>query len=168
MPVPAYRILCIVYSDVVGSTPAGVDARRAGRDLAHSARQERLLAVWCDGLQASGALFIKTLGDGVLATFADTRIALISVVKIMRGLASDSELCDIAMRVGLHVGTVVVQPDGDIQGSEAGLGQRVMACAAPGEILLSDDCAVQLRRYLPADFALEDRGERHLKGFDAP
>jgi class 3 adenylate cyclase len=62
------------------------------------------------------------------------------------------------IRAGLHTGEVELR-DGDVGGIAVHIGARVMAAAAPGEILVS-----RTVRDLIAGIRLEDRGRHQLKG----
>jgi class 3 adenylate cyclase len=66
------------------------------------------------------------------------------------------------VRIGVHVGEVEVVGD-DIRGVTVHEAARIMAAAAPGEIIVSE-----LTRMLAgaAGLAFEDRGTRELKGLE--
>lgn len=168
VPLRPTRTLCIVYGDLVGSTPLSVKAEREGRRDDHESRVEGLIALWRETLFAGGGEFFKGQGDGFLATFSDARTALDAVVAARYRVESLKELRTLPMRIGLHVGAVRVAEDSDIGGAEAALAHRVMSCAEGSETLLSEACAVQLMPYLPAEHRLQDAGERRLRGFDTP
>jgi predicted ATPase/class 3 adenylate cyclase/tetratricopeptide (TPR) repeat protein len=164
---PAERVqnLTLLYADVAGSTAAGVDARRAGCDGALAAEREAWLDRWCGLLREFQCGLFKPLGDGFLATFVDPLTALRAVeagVSHARAAHADPPL-----RIGLHVGVCSVDRDGDVQGPDASLAFRVMTAAAPGQILVSDAFAAQVRPYLSVQ-RLHDLGERALKGVDCP
>jgi class 3 adenylate cyclase len=48
------------------------------------------------------------------------------------------------LRVGLHLGDVVVQPDGDLLGDGVNIAARLEAIAEPGGICLSEDAYRQV------------------------
>ncbi len=162
------EMLCILYCDVVSSTASAVAARQKGLEAAHNAVFLRFMALWRDTLEGAGATFIKSIGDGFLATFRDPQSAIQAVVEVRRRLDADPDCKAIPLRVGLHVGMVSVQPDGDILGPEAALGKRVTNLAYPGHVLVSDAFAGQMRLSLSPDYRLHDLGESLLQGFDRP
>jgi DNA-binding NarL/FixJ family response regulator/class 3 adenylate cyclase len=159
---------CILFCDLVRSTPQSVRARQTGEEAAFNDRLVRFAALWSAALVANGAAFIKPLGDGLLATFTDPLSALKAVTQAWESLRSDSLCAGLPMRVGLHVGTVSVLPDGDILGADAALGERVMKEARAEQVLISEACAAPVRPYLPPGYKLHDLGERPLQGFDTP
>ncbi len=64
------------------------------------------------------------------------------------------------IRAGLHTGEIEVLPS-DIAGIAVHIGSRVLAAAAPGELLVSATVPMLVAG---AGFEFEDRGERELKG----
>jgi predicted ATPase/class 3 adenylate cyclase len=162
------EMLCILYCDIVSSTAMGVEARQEGAEATYNETIRRFVALWREALEAAGAAFVKPMGDGVLATFRDPRNAVMAAVTARESLDADPLCRGIRMRVGLHIGSVSVQSDGDILGPDAALGERIMAQAQAGHILVSEACATQVRLCLPADYRLHDLGESALKGFDRP
>jgi class 3 adenylate cyclase/energy-coupling factor transporter ATP-binding protein EcfA2 len=121
----------------------------------------------------------KLMGDGVLAYFGwprahedDARRAVAAALAIVDAVARlPSPAGDqLACRIGIATGLVVV---GDLVGEGAAqehavvgatpnLAARLQEAAGPGEVMIADST----RRLLGADFALEDIGERRLKGHE--
>lgn len=161
------EIRCIVFSDIVNSTLHSVAARQGGYDQAHNAEIQQHIALWREALQAFGLEFFKPLGDGMLATFADPLAALQAVNQALTILGNDPIGKKFAVRVGIHIGAVTVQSDGDVLGADANLAARVMNEAGAGEIFVSDAFASLVKPYL-RDHRFHDLGERDLKGFDKP
>ncbi len=162
------EVLCILYVDIVGSTPSSVSARRSGDEAAHQQRTGRFIEIWRSSLDKGSASFLKGTGDGLIATFKDPLSALRAVVSARRLQEEDSLASSVPAHVGVHVGTVAILPDGDISGPDAALGHRIASCARSGEVLVSDSCASLVRPYLPPEYRLESLGERRLRGFDSP
>jgi non-specific serine/threonine protein kinase len=162
------EMLCILHSDIVSSTPESVRARRSGEEAARSDRLQRFLDRCHGCLEAGGATFLKTLGDGLLATFPDPVDALRAALEAHRALQEETGFRDLPLRVGLHAGTVSVQGDGDILGADAALAERVMQAARPGEIVVSEAFAALVRPYLSSGQTLADQGAQRLKGFAEP
>jgi predicted ATPase/class 3 adenylate cyclase len=161
------EIRCIVFSDIVNSTLQSVAARQGGYEQSHNADVHLHIDLWREAVQTFGAEFFKPLGDGMLATFADPMSALLAVNHALTLLSNDPIGKKFAIRVGLHVGAVTVESDGDVLGADANLAARVMDAARAGEILVSDAYASLVKPYL-RDHRLHDLGERDLKGFDTP
>jgi adenylate cyclase len=106
--------------------------------------------------------------DGFLASFASAHAALHSAVELQRtftghapvdGQAGDRR--DLAVRVGLHSGFVIANPD-QLLGRNVVLASRIAGQAKGGEILVSST----LKQYTEGDpsFRFEPRGEHHFKG----
>ncbi|HZO86742.1 MAG TPA: AAA family ATPase [Chthonomonadaceae bacterium] len=162
------EMLCILFSDIVSSTPPWVKARREGQDAAYNADLYRSLCLWREALRVAGASFLKSTGDGVMAVFGDPHAALQALVQGRRALSADAFGKTVSLRVGLHIGAVSRLPDGDIAGPDAALGARIMEAAQGGQILVSESWASQIKPYLPAEYRLHDLGEARLRGFDTP
>ena len=70
----------------------------------------------------------------------------------------------LAVRVGVHTGEVE-RAGTDVRGIAVHLAARVAAAAEPGEVLVT---ATTHDIVAGSGLAFGDRGERALKGFDAP
>jgi class 3 adenylate cyclase len=100
---------------------------------------------------------IKTIGDGVLATFDGPARAIRCAAAIRE--AARSQL-DLVVRAALHTGEVEMIGS-DVGGIGVHIAARVLACAAPGEILVSSTVKDLV---VGSGIAFEDRGERELRG----
>jgi TolB-like protein/Flp pilus assembly protein TadD len=67
----------------------------------------------------------------------------------------------IEFRVGIHLGDVVEESDGDLMGDGVNIAARLESLADPGGICLSEDAYRQVRDRLKEDFT--DLGEKELK-----
>jgi class 3 adenylate cyclase len=149
----ANRVLAtVLFTDIVDSTRRAVDLgdQRWERVLAaHEAANRRLLDRW------SGRE-VKTLGDGLLATF-DAPARAVRCAIAMRDAARDLGL---EIRAGIHTGEIERRGD-DIAGLGVHIAARVLALAGSGEILASSTV-----RELAAGSGIGfvDRGMRALKG----
>jgi adenylate cyclase len=74
------------------------------------------------------------------------------------GVAEDRR---IEFRVGVHVGDIVEESDGDLMGDGVNIAARLEGIAKPGEICLSEDAYRQVRDKVNDEFA--DLGEQSLK-----
>jgi class 3 adenylate cyclase len=102
------------------------------------------------------ARFVKTTGDGVLATFDGPGRAIRCAVALseeLRGLGVNT-------RAGLRTGEVELR-NGDVSGIGVHIAARVLAAADPGEILVSRTVRDLL---VGSDVTLDDRGTHPLKG----
>lgn len=152
------RILAtVMFTDIVDSTKrASAMGDRAWRDLldAQNAVLRRELARF-RGRE------VKTLGDGMLATFDGPARAIrcaLEMIDAVRPLG-------IEIRVGLHTGEVEVvdgaQPGGDVAGIAVHIAARVGALAGSSEVLVSGTVKDLVAG---SGIAFDERGEHVLKG----
>jgi class 3 adenylate cyclase len=156
-PVPAVEagdraLATVLFTDIVGSTEHArqVGDRRWGELLDLHDRLARDLVG-----QLQGRL-VKSTGDGVLALFD----------RPGRGIRCATALRDrlrgtgMEIRAGVHTGEVQLRGD-DVGGIGVHFAARVMAAAAPGEVLVSGTVHDLVAG---SDYVLEDRGAHALKG----
>ena len=72
----------------------------------------------------------------------------------------------IEFRIGVHLGDVVEESDGDLMGDGVNVAARLEGIASPGAICLSEDAYRQVRARL--DLAVSDLGETQLKNIAEP
>ncbi len=101
---------------------------------------------------------VKTLGDGLLATFDGPTRA----VRCASEIRARARALGLDMRLGVHTGECVLK-ENDIEGIAVHIASRIQAKATPGEILTSSTV-----RDLSAGSGLRfvDRGLRSMKGVD--
>ena len=150
---PSNRVLStVLFTDIVGST---VRAAALGDEAwttalaAHNRVVERHVA-------GSRGVVVKFTGDGALATFDGPARAIICACAI-RDAVEDLGL---TIRAGLHTGEVEMA-DGDVHGIAVHIAARIMALAAPGEVLVS---GVIPPLVLGSRITFTDRGDQELKG----
>jgi class 3 adenylate cyclase len=104
---------------------------------------------------------VRSERDGFLATFNSSHAGLHAAIELQRAFAIDADGEPLALRVGLHSGFVLGDPD-QLLGRNVVLASRIAAMAEGGEILVS----AAVRQYTQADPTLRfaDRGEHHFKG----
>jgi class 3 adenylate cyclase len=149
---PGRVLAAILFADIVGSTEQAVRlGDRRWRELLqdHDAMVRRQL----DRFRRQ---FMKSTGDGMLATFDGPAPAIECALAIRDG----AEQLGISVRVGLHAGEVEVLDD-DIAGIAVHIAQRVQGLAQPNEVLVSStikDLVTGSGR------SFVDRGSHELKG----
>jgi class 3 adenylate cyclase len=150
---PTNRVLStVLFTDIVGSTERAAavgDVAWATALDAHNRVVERHVA------GARGAV-VKFTGDGALATF-DGPARAINCACAIRDALDDLGL---PIRTGLHTGEVEMA-DGDVHGIAVHIAARIMALAAPGEVLVSGAIPPLV---LGSRIAFDDRGNYELKG----
>ena len=89
----------------------------------------------------------------------NARIGSGCAIEIQRHLASSPG--GIRLRIGLNLGDVIVEDDGDVYGESINVAARLESLADPGGILVSAKVHEEIDGKLAGTF--EDRGERQLK-----
>jgi class 3 adenylate cyclase len=147
------RVLAtVLFSDLVESTArAAAVGDHKWRDLL-DAHDEAIRKQ----LDRHRGRFVKSTGDGVLATF-DGPARAIRCASEMRAAVEDLGL---EIRTGLHTGEIEIRGD-DVGGFAVNLASRVCTEAAAGEVLVSRT-VVDL--VVGSGIAFEDRGVHPLKG----
>lgn len=142
----------VLFTDIVESTKRaaqlGDEAWKTALG-AHNRVVERHVA-------ASRGALVKFTGDGALATF-DGPARAINCACAIRDAVEDIGL---TIRVGLHTGEVEMVA-GDVHGIAVHIAARIMALAAPGEVLVS---GVIPPLVLGSQMTFNDRGDHELKG----
>ena len=72
----------------------------------------------------------------------------------------------IEFRIGIHLGDIVEELDGDLMGDGVNIAARLEGVANPGAICLSEDAYRQVRARL--DLEVSDLGETRLKNIAEP
>jgi TolB-like protein/tetratricopeptide (TPR) repeat protein len=163
---PNRRLTTILAADAAGYS------RLVGAD--EEGTLERLRAIRKDLIDpliaAHRGRIVKTTGDGLLVEFASVVDAVRSAVEMQRamadgnaGLAPDKR---IEFRIGINLGDVVVEDDGDLMGEGVNVAARLEGIAEPGGICLSSAAYDQVRGKI--DIGVQDRGEQRLKNIAEP
>jgi TolB-like protein len=151
------RLAAILVADVVGYS------RLIGGDEAGTLAQlEALRAEIIEPQIAkhSGRLF-KSVGDGFLIEFASA----VQAVSCARAIQEANGLGRLPLRIGIHVGDVVVQGD-DLMGDGVNVAARVEGIAEPGGIAITRAVHEQVRDKL--DLGFVDKGKIELKNIQRP
>ena len=146
------QLSTVLFTDIVGSTKLAAQVGdRRWREVLEAQR-----ALVRHELERYRGLEIDTAGDGFFATFDGPGRA----VKCAAALRGAVKPLGIEIRAGLHTGEVEVLSEG-LAGVAVHIGQRVLAEAEPGEVLVSSTV-----KDLTAGSGLEfeDRGLHALKG----
>ncbi|HTR12470.1 MAG TPA: adenylate/guanylate cyclase domain-containing protein [Roseiarcus sp.] len=162
----ARKLAAILAADVVGfSRLAGADEERT---LA------RLRALWSDLVDPTIAVHrgrvVKRTGDGALVEFRSVVDAVRCAVEIQDAMVERNAGVEpdrrIEFRIGIHLGDVVEESDGDLMGDGVNIAARLEGVAEPGAICLSEDAYRQVKARL--DLRVSDLGERRLKNIAEP
>ena len=160
------KLAAILAADVVGySRLAGSDEDRT---LA------RLRALRSDLIDPTIAVHngrvVKRTGDGAIVEFRSVVDAVRCAIEVQNGMVERNAGLPperrIEFRVGIHLGDVVEESDGDLMGDGVNIAARFESIAKPGAICLSEDAYRQVKSRL--DLAVSDLGATQLKNIAEP
>jgi len=160
------KIAAILVADVVGySRLAGADEDRT------LSRLRGLRSDLIDpAIAAHHGRIVKRTGDGSLVEFRSVVDAVRCAIEVQNGLVERNAGLPperrIEFRVGIHLGDVVEEADGDLMGDGVNIAARLEGIAAPGAICLSEDAYRQVKGRL--DLAVTDLGPKELKNIAEP
>ena len=128
----------------------------------------KLTALLADAVEPSiaehGGRVVKNTGDGFLADFPSAVQAVRAAVQFQSRIKEltigDAEDRRIALRVGVNIGDVIVEPH-DIFGDGVNVAARLESIAEPGGICVSASAYDQVRGKVGVEFA--DLGDQNLK-----
>jgi adenylate cyclase len=159
------RLAAILAADAVGysrlmeadehSTVAALDA---ARDVFRAA------------VESNQGHVINTAGDSVLALFDTAAGAVTAALAVQReldanpgGVPPDRQL---RFRIGVHLGDVMENVDGDVYGDGVNIAARLQALATPGGIVVSEAVRGSVKKRVAAAF--DDLGMQAVKNIDEP
>src|SRR3984957_9809802 len=163
------RPITVMFCDLVGA--ASLAAKLDPEDW------RSLVGSYLDAASAAvtslGGHVLKKLGDGLMALFGypqalenDGERAVRAALAIQRALVdlnarnAATGAPELAARIGLESGRVVVDHTGEVYGEAPNVVARVQSAAAPGEIWIKR----AVHRQIAGLFVAEDKGEHELKG----
>ncbi len=160
------KIAAILAADVVGySRLTGADEDRT---LA------RLRALRSDLIDPTIAVhhgrIVKRTGDGALVEFRSVVDAVRCAIEVQNGMVERNAGLPserrIDFRIGIHLGDIVEESDGDLMGDGVNIAARLEGIAKPGGICLSEDAFRQVKARLSV--AVNDLGATQLKNIPDP
>jgi adenylate cyclase len=160
------KLAAILVDDVVGySRLTGTDEDRT------LARLRGLRSDLIDpAIAVHRGRIVKRTGDGSVVEFRSVVDAVRCAIEVQNGLiernAGVPEDRSIQFRVGIHVGDVVEESDGDLMGDGVNIAARLEGVATPGAIFLSEDAYRQVKSRL--DLRVSDLGAKNLKNIGEP
>jgi adenylate cyclase len=160
------KLAAILVSDVVGySRLAGSDEDRI------LARLRALRSDLIDPIIAvHNGRVVKRTGDGAIVEFRSVVDAVRCAIEVQNGMVERNAGLPperrIEFRIGIHLGDVVQESDGDLMGDGVNIAARLESVAKPGTICLSEDAYRQVKSRL--DLAVSDLGATQLKNITEP
>jgi len=137
-PKDSFQKMAVLFTDIVGSTAYfKYYGNLAGRKMlqAHQDLVSKTIA------EHSG-IFVKTLGDSVMAYFINPREAVKSAIKIQQKFSAYNDKKarekQIHIRIGIHFGDAIVE-EKDIFGNAVNIAAKVVQVAESDQIFLSQE-----------------------------
>jgi TolB-like protein/class 3 adenylate cyclase len=160
------KIAAILVADVVGySRLAGVDEDGTLTRL-RALRYELI----DPAVDAHRGRIVKRTGDGLLVEFRSVVDAVRCAIEVQHGMIERNAGVPaerrIELRVGVHLGDVVEENDGDLMGDGVNIAARLEGIANPSAICLSEDAYRQVKGRL--DLGVIDLGPTQLKNIAEP
>jgi TolB-like protein/class 3 adenylate cyclase len=160
------KLAAILAADVVGFSRL----TRADEDRTLA----RLRALRSDLIDPTIAVYngrvVKRTGDGAIVEFRSVVEAVRCAIEIQNSMIERNAGLPperrIEFRIGIHLGDVVEESDGDLMGDGVNVAARLEGVAQPGAICLSEDAYRQVKSRL--DLAISDLGETKLKNIVEP
>ena len=160
------KLAAILVADVVGySRLAGADEDRT------LARLRGLRSDLIDpAIAAHHGRVVKRTGDGSIVEFRSVVDAVRCAIEVQNGVIERNAGVPperrIEFRVGVHLGDVVEESDGDLMGDGVNIAARLEGIAKPGAICLSEDAYRQVKSRL--ELKVSDLGPTQLKNIAEP
>lgn len=160
------RLAAILAADVAGySRLMGAGEERTLKEL-KSVRA----SIVDPSIKENWGRIVKTTGDGMLVEFASSINAVRCAVVIQWAMAEHNKQVRldqrIEFRIGIHVGDIIPDEDGDIFGDGVNIAARLEGVCDVGGICVSAVVFEQVDRKI--DVALERRGLQALKNIERP
>ena len=154
------RTITVMFTDIQGSTAYFEKyGDAAGLVMVHHCNDALRKIV-----QEHCGRVIKTIGDGMLATFEECIPSVAAAVKMQHGLldlnAVRAESDRVAIRVGIHYDTGIVRSH-DVFGDVVNVASRIESVASPRQIVISDTLYQEVCN---GEFEIQKLGRFVLKG----
>jgi TolB-like protein len=113
---------------------------------------------------------VKRTGDGSIIEFRSVVAAVNCAIEVQRAMVErNAEVAPdkrIEFRIGIHLGDVVEESDGDLMGDGVNIAARLEGICEPGGVCLSEDAYRQVKSRLELQVA--DLGRQSLKNIAEP
>ncbi len=113
---------------------------------------------------------VKTTGDGLLVEFPSVVDAVQCAVEIQRAMidreAGRSDNQRIQYRIGINLGDILLDDDGDVYGDGVNVAARLEQLAEPGGICISGTTYDHLKKHIAVGY--EPLGEIQVKNIEMP
>jgi class 3 adenylate cyclase/tetratricopeptide (TPR) repeat protein len=157
------RLAAVWFADMVGFTALTCRDEDAAVRLVTLFQESAREAI-----AGHGGTLVKFIGDALLAHATSTSDALDAAFALARCFADASREVGqpASLRIGMHVGDLVVAADGDVYGDSVNVASRLEREARPGQIVISEDVWRTCRQR--DDLTFIALGPKQLKGVINP
>jgi class 3 adenylate cyclase len=155
MPEVKRQLAAIMFTDMVGYTSLMAKDESAALALLRYNRQ-----IHIDKLGKYDGKLLKEMGDGTLSSFTTISEAILCAIDIQRAASENS---DLRLRIGIHVGEVVVE-EGDVFGGGVNIASRIESLAVPDSILVSEQVYHEVKNN--KDILVKQIGKFKLKNIE--
>ena len=154
-----HHLVALWFADIAGYSERSAQDERGALQLI-----EILQTLSRSIVQRYDGRVVKFLGDAVLAEFPSTEMAVRAAAALSKEYTQESTKTGRAhdLRIGVHVGDVAVDADGDLYGDCVNAAARIEAAVDPGQVVVSEDVWRQIRGREGLRF--QALGNRSLKG----
>ena len=158
------KVSSIMFTDIVGYS------RMVARDESHALKLlDEHNTLISKSIEGHNGHIIKLIGDSVFAEFPKPRDAANCAIDIQINLIKRNKINSknerIHIRIGLHMGDVVVKGD-DLFGNTVNLGSRIEGAAPADGILISNPVFNAINR--DTSFSIKELGFVKLKNMKEP
>src|SRR6202162_2848140 len=160
------KIAALLVSDVVGYSRLA----RADEDRTRSRLRGLRSDLIDPAIAAHTGRVVKRTGDGAIVEFRSVVDAVRCAIEVQNAMLERNsgvpEDRRIEFRIGVHLGDVVEEDDGDLMGGGVNIAARLEGVAQPGAICLSEDAYRQVKSRL--EMNVSDLGATPLKNIAEP
>lgn len=157
LELPSRQLAAVMFTDMVGFTALMQENEQLG--LEKRARYRNVLETQHDTFAGR---IVNYYGDGALSVLPNSVDAVLCAVAIQRQLR---EPLEVPVRIGVHVGDVIVEPTGVI-GDAVNIASRIESFGVPGAVLVSDSVYDQTKNQSQLGFV--SLGRFRLENVDRP
>ena len=154
-----HHLAALWFADIAGYSARVAEDERGALQLV-----EILQALSRSTVQRYEGRVVKFLGDAVLAEFQSTEMAVRAATVLSKEYREQSGKTGRAhdLRIGIQLGDVAIDADGDLYGDGVNAAARIEAAVDPGQVVVSEDVWRQIRGR--EGFRFEPFGNRNLRG----
>jgi adenylate cyclase len=154
-----HHLAALWFADIAGYSARVAEDERGALQLV-----EILQALSRSTVQRYEGRVVKFLGDAVLAEFQSTEMAVRAATVLSKDYGEQSGKTGRPhdLRIGVHLGDVAKDADGDLYGDGVNAAARIQAAVDPGQVVVSEDVWRQIRGR--EGFRFEPLGNRNLRG----